>query len=79
MDMKMLPLIGETRIRGHSLTVKGRPFRTQKRRNIFSQGVVNLWNSLTQKAMEALSVFKTERLNMGMGIKDYGGKVGEWG
>ena len=58
----MFPLVGETRIRGHSLRVKGRPFRTEMRRNFFSQRVVNLWNSLAQRAVEArsLNVFKTE-------------------
>eukprot|EP00061_Rhincodon_typus_P016252 g44363.t1 len=50
---KMFPVAGETRNQGHSLTVKGRPFRTEMRRNFFSQSVVNLWNSLPQKSVEA--------------------------
>ena len=79
----MFPLVGETRIRGHSLRVKGRPYRTEMRRNFFSQRVVNLWNSLSQKAVEArsLSVFKTEidRFLIGKGIKGYGEKMGERG
>ena len=53
------------------------------RRNFFSQRVVNLWNSLPQKAVEArsLSVFKTEinRFLINKGIRGYGEKVGEWG
>jgi len=42
--------------------VKGLSFKTEMRRNFFSQRVVNLWNSLPQRAVEAksLSVFKTE-------------------
>jgi len=51
--------------------------------DFFSQRVVNLWNSLPQKAVEtrSLSVFKTEigRFLIGMGIKGYAEKAGEWG
>jgi len=59
---KLFPLVGETRTRGHSLRVKERPFRTEMRRNFFSQRVVGLWISLPQRAVETrwLSVFKTE-------------------
>ena len=43
--------------------------------------MVNLWNSLTQKAVEArsLSVFKTEidRLLINKRIRGYGEKAGE--
>ena len=50
---------------------------------MFSQRVVNLWNSLPQKAVEAgsLGVFKTEidRFFINKGIRDYGEKAGEWG
>ena len=46
---KMFPLVGKARIRGHSLRVKGRPFRTEMRRNFFSQRLGNLWNSLPQR------------------------------
>ena len=78
---KMFLLVGETRIQGHSFRVKG--FRTKMRRNFFSQRVVNLWNSLPQKAVEAksLSVFKTEidKFLFGKAIKGYREKVGEWG
>ena len=52
-------------------------------RNFFSQRVVNLWNSLPQKTVEArlLSVFKTEidRFLINKRIKGYGEKAGEWG
>ena len=45
------------------------------RRNSFSQRVVNLWNSLPQKAVEvgSLSVIMTEmeRFLIGKGIKGY--------
>ena len=75
---KRFPLVGEARIQGHSLRVKGRPFRTEMRRNFFSQRQENLWNSLLQKAVEArsLSVFKTEidRFLINKRIRVHGGK-----
>ena len=80
---RMFPLVGKTRTRGHNLRLKGRSFKTEMRRNFFSQRVVNLWNSLPQKAVEArsLSVFKTEidRFLINKGIRCYGEKAGEWG
>eukprot|EP00061_Rhincodon_typus_P016457 g44685.t1 len=59
---KTFPLVGETRTRGHSLRVKGRSFRTEVRRNFFSQRLVSLWNSLLQKVVEdeSLRIFKAE-------------------
>ena len=52
-------------------------------RNFFSQRMVNLWNLLPQKAVEArsLTVFKTEidRFLINKGIRGYGVKAGEWG
>ena len=50
---KLFPLAGETRARGHSLKIKGGRFRTELRRNFFSQRVVNLWNSLPTEVVEA--------------------------
>ena len=53
------------------------------RGNFFSQRVVNLWNSLPQKDVEARSliVFKTEidRFLINKGVRGYGEKAGEWG
>jgi len=53
------------------------------RRNFFSPRVVNLWNSLPQRALDAesLIVFNTEvdSLLIIKGIKGYGEKAGEWG
>ena len=77
---KMFPMLGESRTRGHSLRIRGRPFRTEMRKNFFTQRVVNLWNSLPQKAVEAnsLDVFKRE-LDIALranGIKGYGEKAG---
>ena len=59
---RMFPLVAESRTRGHSIRIKGRSFRKEMRRNFFSQRVVNLWNSLPQKGVEAKSVdiFKAE-------------------
>ena len=80
---RMFPLVGKTRIRGHNLRRKEQSFKTEMRRNFFSQRVVNLWNSLLQKAVGArsLSIFKTEidRFLINKGIRGYGGKAGEWG
>ena len=79
----MFPLVGKTRTRGHNLRLKGQSFKTEMRRNFFSQRVVNLWNSLPQKAVEtrSLSVFKTEidMFLINKGIRGYGEKAGEWG
>ena len=79
----MFPPEGKARTRGHNLRLKGRSFKTEMRRNFFSQRVVNLRNSLPQKAVEtrSLSVFKTEigRFLMNKGIRGYGEKAGEWG
>ena len=50
---RMFPMVVESRTRGHSLRIRGKPFRTEVRRNFFSQRVVNVWNSLPQKVVEA--------------------------
>ena len=54
----------------------------EMRGNFFSQRVVNLWNSLPQRAVEArsLSGFKTEivKFLIARGIKGYGERAGEW-
>ena len=39
---RLFPLVGETRTRGHSFKIKGSRFRTELRRNFFTQSVVNL-------------------------------------
>ena len=66
----------------HNLRLRGRSFKTEMR-NLFSQKMVNLWNSLPQKAVEArsLSIFNTEidRFLINKGIRGYGEKAGEWG
>ena len=50
---KLFPLAAETRTRGHGLKIRGSRFRTELRRNFFTQRVVNLWNSLPSEAVEA--------------------------
>ena len=59
---RFFPLRKETRTRGHSLKIRGSQFRTELRRNFFSQRVVNLRNSLPNEAVEAtsLNVFKSQ-------------------
>ena len=49
----MLPLVGESRNRGHSFRIWDKTFRTQVRRNVLSQRVVNVWNSLPPNVVEA--------------------------
>jgi len=57
---RLFPLAGETRTRGHSHKIRGSRFRTELRKNLFTQRVVNLWNSLPSEAVEAtsLNIFK---------------------
>ena len=77
---RLFPMLGESRTRGHSLRIRGRPFRMEMRKNFFSQRVVNLWNSLPQKAVEAnsLDAFKREldRALKDSGVRGYGEKAG---
>ena len=62
--------MGESRTRGHSLRIRGKPFRTEVRRKFFTQRMVNVWNSLSQNVVEAkmLSDFKKE-LDIALGAK----------
>ena len=66
--------------RGHSLRIRGKPFRTEVRRNFFTQRVVNLRNSLPQKVVEAktLSDFR-KKLDIALGAKGIEGHEGEGG
>ena len=77
---KMFPMLGESRTRGHSLRIKGRSFKTEVRKNVSTQRVVSLWNSLPQRAVEAKSLdgFKREfdRALGASGVKGYGEKAG---
>ena len=47
------PMVGESKTRSQSLRIRDKPFRTEVRRNFFTQRVVNVWNSLLQKVAEA--------------------------
>ena len=71
----------KVRTRGHSLKIKGGRFRTELRRNFFSQRVVNLWNSLPTEVVEAtsLNMFKArmDGFLIGKGIKGYGNQAGK--
>ena len=79
---RFFPLSKEVRTRGHSLKIKGGRFRTELRRNFFSQRVVNLWNSLPTEVVEAtsLNMFKArmDGFLIGKGIKGYGDQAGKW-
>ena len=79
---RLFPLAMETRTRGHSLKIRGSQFKTELRRNFFSQRVVNLWNSLPNEAVEAtsLNVFKTQidKFLNKKGIMGYGERAGKW-
>jgi len=79
---RMFPRVGKTRSRGHKLRLKGRSFKTEMRRNFSSQRMVNVWNSLPQKTVEARSftVFNTkiDRFLINKGIRGYAENTGEW-
>jgi len=74
---RMSPMMGESRTRAHSLRTRGNPFRTELRRNFFTQRVVNVWNSLPQNVVEAKTLRDfTEKLDRALGVKgkrDMGG------
>ena len=52
------------------MRIRGKPFRTEVRRNFFTQRVVNVWNSLPQNVVEAkmLCDFK-KKLDIALGAK----------
>ena len=52
----MLPLMGQSRTRGHRHRLKGGRFKTEVRKNYFSQTVVNLWRSLSHSVVESESL-----------------------
>ena len=72
----------DSRTRGHSLKIRGVQFRSELRRNFFTQRVVNLWNSLPVEVVEAtsLNIFKSwvDRFLTDKGIKGHGEKAGKW-
>jgi len=41
---RMFKLVMKSRTRGHSLRIRGKPFRNGVRRNFFTLRVVNVWN-----------------------------------
>ena len=79
---RLFPLRKDSRTRGHSLKIKEGRFRTELRRNFFTQRVVNLWNSLPVEVVEAasLNMFKTrvDGFLIREGIKGYGERAGMW-
>ena len=76
----MFPMLGESRTSGHSLRIRGKPFRTEMRKHFFSQRVVSLWNSLPRRVVEAgsLDTFKREldRALKDSGVRGYGENAG---
>ena len=79
---RLFPLVGESRTRWHSLKIRGSRFKTEFRRNLFTQRVVNLWNSLPSEAVEtpSLNILKKKIDNFlkNKGIKGYGVRAGKW-
>jgi len=77
---RCFPSVGETGIRGHGLRVKGRPFRTEMRRNSFSRRVGESVELIATEEAGSLSVFRTgtDRFLTGKEINGYGEKAGEW-
>jgi len=47
-------------MRGHSFRLKGGRFKTEMRRNYFTQWVMNLWNSLPQRGVDAGTLKKSK-------------------
>ena len=74
---RMLPLVGHSRTRGHSLRIRGSKFKTELRRNYISQRVVNLWNSLSRSAVDAGTVSKFKE-GLDRFLIGYGEKAGKW-
>ena len=62
------------------MRIRGKPFRTEVRRNFFTQTVVNLWNSRPQKVVEIKTLCdfrkKLDIVFGAKGIKICGGKGG---
>eukprot|EP00061_Rhincodon_typus_P006637 g27488.t1 len=58
----MFQMVGKSRTRDHNLRIRGKPFRTEMRKNFFTQRDVSLWDSLPQEAVGAssLDIFKGE-------------------
>ena len=50
---RMFKLVMKSRTRGHISRIRGEPFWTEVRRNVFPLRVVNVWNWLPQKVFEA--------------------------
>ena len=79
---RFFPLGKDSRTRGHSLKKRGVQFRSELRRNFFTQRVVNLWNSLPVEVVEAasLNIFKkrVDGFLIREGIKGYGERAGRW-
>ncbi|XP_055490631.1 uncharacterized protein LOC129696607 [Leucoraja erinacea] len=77
---RLFPMLGKSRTRGHSLRIRGKSFKTEMRRIFFTQRVVNLWNSLPQRVVEAssLAIFKRELdvVLVAKAIRGYGEKAG---
>ena len=74
---RTFPMVGDSRTRGHSLRIRGEPFRNEVRRNFFTQRVVNVRNSLSQKVVDARSLSDLKKLDIALEakeIKGYGGK-----
>ena len=59
---QMFPVVGQSTTRGYRYRLRGGRFKTEMRRNYFSQRVVNLWNSLPHNSVESESLngFKKE-------------------
>ena len=62
--------------------MRGSRFKTELRRNFFTQRVVNLWNSLPSEAVEASSLnvlqARIDTFLNSKGIKGYGERVCKW-
>ena len=79
---QLFPLVEKSVRRGHRFKVRGRRFREDVRKNVFTQRVVTVWNALPGRVVEAgcLTSFKKyldEHLAH-HNILGYGPSAGRW-
>ena len=61
------------------MRIRSKSFRTEVRRNFFTQRVVNVWNSLPQKVVEAKTYDFKNKLDIALGAQVIKGYWGGWG
>eukprot|EP00061_Rhincodon_typus_P012771 g38701.t1 len=49
----LFPRVGEFKTRGHIFNLRGERFKKDRRGNLFTQRVVNIWNELPEEVIDA--------------------------